>query len=139
MRPLAYGGIFSEECSISVIKVALCREFQYTGYTKPCEALMSKISDQVALAKARAAEVVGGFKRVREQSARDVLALAAIIEAQGRAMVELQQRLDMQSALVHDAELRASHRPRPGATDDPAFAEIFNGIFGQSAGFGAKR
>lgn len=49
--------------------------------------------EQVAAAKARAEEVVNGFKRVSDRIARDAVRLAETIEAKDRMIEALEKKL----------------------------------------------
>lgn len=84
--------------------------------------------EQVERARLAAAQVVDGFKTVRTQQARDVLALCASLELHRRTLLRLRE------------ELRKVQPggAKPTENDFGGFAGLFDDIFGQIAK-GAKK
>ena len=74
--------------------------------------------EQVQAAKARAAEVVNGFKCVTERNARDALTLAEECEAKDRQIDAMKKRM------LADDLLRAA---KMGQSKNP-MADFFKGI-----------
>jgi hypothetical protein len=79
--------------------------------------------EQVAAAKDRAAAVVNGMCRVREQQARDALALAGHAEALAHANRRLQAAYEALHAEVQAAKAKAPPWPY-GST----FKDVFGGL-----------
>ena len=74
--------------------------------------------DQIAAAKARAAEVVNGFKRVTEQNARDAMKLVEALELRDRQISAMKKRM------LADALTNASKYGKPKFSMDDFFKSI---------------
>lgn len=72
--------------------------------------------DQIAAAKGRAEAVVNGFKRVRDQNARDALALALHAERVEVLVAQLQTEIAMKKG------------------ENKAFDSFFDNVFGGGRG-----
>lgn len=76
------------------------------------------MSFDVQRAHQAASDVVNGFARVRDQQARDVLALVAELEQERHARELLERRLDEARAKINAA-----------GSQSPGFAGIFDDLF----------
>lgn len=74
--------------------------------------------EQVQAAKARAAEVVNGFKCVTERNARDALKLAEACEAKDRQIAAMKRRM------LADDLMKAAKMGRPQNPIDDFFRSI---------------
>lgn len=74
--------------------------------------------EQIAAAKARAEDVVNGFKRVTEQSARDALKLAEELERRERQIAAMKKRM------LADALTNAGKYGKPKFSMDDFFKGI---------------
>lgn len=80
-------------------------------------------ADQLKRIHNDAKDVVNGFRTVRQQQARDVLELVALVAEMQHANEILMRKLEQQAPERH--------------ADEPSFTEAFNDVFGSI--FGKKK